>query len=111
MKNGGNLVSLKGLPNGRFAKRSRMPLIKKILFQLAGRKYDKMAAAKNQTYDFLFVHEDGNQLEKIAGFFDKDHPLETSVDAVFSLDQVNEALDKVKRGGSKGKTIIKVHDA
>ena len=55
--------------------------------------------------------EDGNQLEKIAGFFDKDHPLETSVDAVFSLDQVNEALDKVKRGGSKGKTIIKVHDA
>ena len=49
-------------------------------------------------------------MEKIAGFFDKDHPLETSVDAVFSLDQVNEALDKVKRGGSKGKTIIKVHD-
>jgi hypothetical protein len=29
-------------------------------------------------------------------------------DGVFSLDQVNEALDKVKRGGSKGKTILKV---
>ena len=50
-------------------------------------------------------------MEKIAGLFDKEHPLETSVDTVFSLDQVNEALDKVKRGDSKGKTIIKVHDS
>ena len=111
LKKGGSLVSLRGLPNGRFAKRSRMPLVKRVLFQAAGKKYDKMAAAKNQTYDFLFVHEDGNQLEKMAGLFDKDHPLETSIDAVFSLDQVNEALAKVKRGGSKGKTIIKVRES
>lgn len=33
----------------------------------------------------------------------------TSIDTVFSLDQVNEALDKVKRVGSKGKTIIRVN--
>ena len=70
-----------------------------------------MAAAKNQTYDFLFVHEDGNQLEKIASLFDKDHPLETSIDTEFSLDQINDALAKVRRGGSKGKTIIKVHES
>ena len=111
LKKGGSLVSLRGLPNGRFAKRSRMPLVKRILFQAAGKKYDKMTAAKNQTYDFLFVHEDETQLEKMAGLFDKDHPLETSIDAVFSLDQVNEALAKVKRGGSKGKTIIKVRES
>ena len=35
----------------------------------------------------------------------------TSIDAVFSSDQVNEALDKVKRGGSKRKTIIEVHES
>ena len=108
LKKGGSLVSLRGLPNGRFAIRTRMPFFKRVLFQFAGRKYDKMAAAKNQTYDFIFVHEDGRQLEKIASLFDEDHPLETSIDGVFSLDQVNEALDKVKRGGSKGKTILKV---
>ena len=111
LKQGGSLVSLRGMPNGRFAKRSGMSLAKRILFQAAGRKYDKMAAAKNQTYDFLFVHEDGSQLEKIASLFDKDHPLETSIDTVFSLDQVNDALAKVRRGGSKGKTIIKVHES
>lgn len=106
LKKGGSLVSLRGLPNGRFAKRIGMPLFKRALFQIAGSKYDKMAAVKNQTYDFLFVQENGYQLERIGRLFDKDHPLETSIDSVFSLDQINEALAKVKRGQSKGKTII-----
>ena len=70
-----------------------------------------MAAAKNQTYDFLFVHEDGEQLEKIGSLFGKDNPLETSVDTVFSLEEVNEALTKVKEGKSKGKTIIRIVEA
>ena len=106
LKKGGSLVSLRGLPNGRFAKRSGMSLPKRILCQMAGRKYDKMAAKKDQTYDFLFVHEDGYQLENIGKAFDKDHPLETSVDEIFRLDQINEAMTKVKRGKSKGKTIV-----
>ena len=99
-------MSLRGMPNGRFAKRSGMSLYKRILFQLAGRKYDRMAARKGQTYDFIFVHEDGHQLERVGKLFDKAHPLETSIDAVFGLDQVNEAMNKVKYGHSKGKTII-----
>lgn len=106
LKSGGHLVSLRGMPNGRFAKRSGMSLYKRILFQLAGRKYDRMAARKGQTYDFIFVHEDGHQLERVGKLFDKAHPLETSIDAVFGLDQVNEAMNKVKYGHSKGKTII-----
>ncbi len=111
LKPGGNLVSLRGLPNGRFAKRSGMSWGKRILFQVAGRKYDKMAAAKNQTYDFLFVHENGKQLEKVNDLFDKEHPLHTSIDTVYSLDQINQALDKVKQGKSRGKTIIKMEKA
>lgn len=108
LKEGGSLVSLRGMPNGRFAKREGMPLGKRILFQAAGRKYDRMAAAKHQTYDFLFVHEDGKQLTAIGSLFDKDHPLETSIDTVFSLDEVNAALAKVRQGKSKGKTILKI---
>lgn len=108
LKRGGSLVSLRGLPNGRFAKRAGLSFIKQLLFKLAGSKYDKMAAAKNQTYDFLFVHEDGGQLEEVGKMFNVENPLETSVDAVFTLEQVNEALDKVKQGKSKGKTIIRI---
>ena len=110
LKEDGNLVSLRGLPNGRFARRSGMPLFKRLLFQAAGRKYDRMAAAKKQTYDFLFVHEDGSQLDRIGRLFDKEHPLETSIDTVFTLEEINEALAKVKQGKSKGKTIITVRE-
>lgn len=108
LKKGGNLVSLRGLPNGRFAKRNKMSLFKQILFQIAGRKYDKMAAKNKQTYDFIFVHEDGKQLDRINQIFNKTHPIETSIDTIFSLDQINKALSKVRNGKSKGKTIIKI---
>ena len=108
LKKGGNLVSLRGLPNGRFAKRNKMSMFKQILFQIAGRKYDKMAAKNKQAYDFIFVHEDGKQLNRINQIFNKTHPIETSIDTIFSLDQINEALSKVRNGKSKGKTIIKI---
>lgn len=84
-----------------------MSFIKRMMFKMAGGKYDKMAAAKNQKYFFIFVHEDGAGLEKISEIF-KDSHIEASVDEVFTLDDVNKALKKVASGGSKGKTILKI---
>ena len=107
LKNGGSLVSLRGLPNGEFAKRSGMPFFKRLLFKAAGGKYDRMAAAKNQRYYFIFVHEDGAGLEKISEIF-KDTRIEASVDEVFGLGDVNKALKKVASGGSRGKTVLKI---
>ena len=108
LKEGGKLVSLRGLPNGMFAKRIGMTFFKQMLFKLAGSKYDKMAAKKNQTYDFIFVHESGKQLEEIGNLFNRESPLETSIDSVYSLDGVNDALKKVSMGRSKGKTIVRI---
>ena len=54
------------------------------------------------------MHEDGRQLEEIGRLFDADHPLETSIDTVYALEQINEALAKVKQGRSRGKTIIAI---
>ena len=109
LKDGGSLVSLRGMPNGEFAARTGMPMIKRLLLKVAGRKYDQMAARRNQKYYFIFVHEDGAALERISEIFGQNH-LEASVDGVFSLDDVNEALKKVASGGSKGKTILKVSE-
>lgn len=108
LKKGGKLVSLRGLPNGRFAKRAGLSLLKQYLFKIAGRKYDKMASLKNQTYDFIFVHEEGEQLGQIRRLFNNSNPLETSIDSVFKLEEINEALEKVRQGRSNGKTIIKI---
>ncbi len=62
-----------------------------MLFKVAGSKYDKMAAAKNQKDFFIFVHEDGDGLDRISEIF-KGTQIEASVDEVFELDDVNEAL-------------------
>ncbi|MBR4656601.1 MAG: zinc-binding dehydrogenase [Oscillospiraceae bacterium] len=55
----------------------------------------------------MFVHEDGKGLERISGIF-AERQIEASVDEVFTLDDVNKALQKVAAGKSKGKTIIKL---
>ena len=93
LKDGGSLVSLRGMPNGEFAVRNGMSMTKRLLLKVAGRKYDQMAARQNQKYYFIFVHEDGVALERISEFFGQIH-LEASVDGVFSLEDVNEALKK-----------------
>lgn len=107
LKAGGHLVSLRGMPNKAFAVHSGMPFVKRFMFGLVGRKYDQMAAEKSQTYDFIFVREDGAGLERISDIFAEKH-IEASVDEVFPLSDVSNALQKVAAGKSKGKTIIKI---
>lgn len=77
-------MSLRGLPKREFALRSGMPLIKRILFSIAGSKYDRMAGEKGQKYYFIFVHEDGEGLEKISSLFNETH-LEVSIDEFLGL--------------------------
>lgn len=107
LKEGGSIVSLRGLPNGEFAKRMNMPLIKQLLFSIAGKKYDKLAAQKGQTYYFIFVHEDGRGLKKVSKILE-DNKIKPSVDSVFELNEINKALEKVANGSSKGKTVLRV---
>ena len=107
LKTGGSLVSLKGLPNKEFAERMGFSFVKKTLFGFAGKKFDKLAAKKNQKYYFLFVESNGNQLEKVSEIFEQ-NKVEVSIDGVYELNDINEALKKVDSGGSKGKTLIKI---
>lgn len=109
LKDGGSLVSLRGMPNGEFAARTGMSIFKRMLLKVAGRKYDQMAAKRRQKYFFIFVHEDGAALDRISEIFGQNH-LEASVDGVYALDDVNDALKKVAAGGSKGKTILRISE-
>lgn len=100
--------SNKGMPNGEFARRTGMPVWKRILFGAAGHKYDRMAAKNHQKYYFIFVREDGFGLQKISEIL-QDRKVETSVDSIYELSEVNQALWKIAGGGSKGKTILKIN--
>ncbi|AMK16129.1 NADP-dependent oxidoreductase [Methanobrevibacter olleyae] len=108
LKKGGTLVSLKGMPNERFAERMGLSTVKKLLFKILGRKYDNLAKKNQQTYHFIFVESNGKQLEKISKIFEN-NKLECSIDEIYDLVDVNKALKKVDNRGSKGKTLIKIN--
>ncbi len=43
-------MSLKGMPNGRFAKEQKFLWWKQLFFTLAGKKFDNLAKKNNQEY-------------------------------------------------------------
>ena len=105
MKKGGQLVSLRAMPNGDFAKRMNLPKWKQILLGLAGRKFDKMADKYGVHYHFIFVESNGAQLQEVADLFSK-LEIMPSIDTVYPFEEVNSALDKVANGRSRGKTVL-----
>ena len=106
LKKGGHLVSLRGMPNGAFAKRMQLPLWKQWLFALAGRSFDKKAAKYGVTYHFIFVEANGAHLQEVADLLTT-LAITPSIDTVFTFDELNAALDKVANGRSRGKTVVR----
>jgi len=97
------------MPNSEFADRVGLGCFKKLILKCFGRGNDKMADRKNQRYYFLFVESNGEQLAQISRIFEE-NKIGCSIDEIFDLNDVNQALQKVLRGGSKGKTLLKIDD-
>lgn len=107
-KKGGRLVSLRTGPNKAFAKRKQFPGLKKLLFSLAGSKYDKTAKKQGKEYRFVFVRSDGAQLRKITEIVEQQQVKPTVDPRIFSLDQAKDALRLVAKGPLNGKVIIQL---
>ena len=107
LKNGGSLVSLKGVPNEEFAIDHKLSAVKRILCKLIGKKMEKLVSENNQKYYFLFVKSNGEQLKEIAGMLKKIE-LKPEIDSVFSFEEINDAFENLKNGGTKGKIVIKM---
>ena len=73
------------------------------------KKKCNLASKKNQRYYFLFVESNGKQLAQVSKIFEE-NKIGCSIDAVFDLNDANQALQKVLNGGSKGKTLLKIDD-
>lgn len=109
LKPGGHIVSLRGMPDGKFARRFGLPLWKPWLLSFVGRKLNKEARKYQAHYDFLFVRSNGRQLSEIARLIEE-RGIRPSVDRVFPFAETNEALDLVARGGASGKVVISHED-
>ncbi len=106
IKPGGRLLSLRTGPNKQFALDQGLPKWKQFLFGLAGSKFDKKAKEKDVQYRFIFVRADGQQLEKITTIMEENNIVPAIDPTHFAIDDVNDALKLVAKGGTKGKVVI-----
>lgn len=107
LKAGGRIVSLRGIPNKQFAVSHGIKGVKKMLFSLAGRKFDRMAERQGKSYRFLFVRSDGEQLKKITRIVEEREIMPPVDSHNFSIDEINEALRLVISGKTDGKVVIR----
>lgn len=102
------MLSLRTAPNKMFAKKNGFSWFKRVLFTLAGSKFDSAARKQGKEYRFMFVHSDGEQLKQITEIVGKYH-IVPDIDArIFPLPQVNEALELIAHGRINGKVIIQI---
>lgn len=108
LKKGGRLLSLRTAPNRMFAKRNGFSWLKRALFTLAGSKFDSAAHKQGKEYRFMFVRSSGNQLKRITEIVEKYHIMPDIDTRIFSLSQINEALELMINGKLNGKIIIQM---
>lgn len=108
LKKGGKLLSLRTGPNKAFALRNGFPWIKRILFAMAGKKYDSAARKQGKEYRFMFVRSDGAQLRKITEMVEKYNIRPDTDPREFTLEQTGEALALMAKGKLSGKIIIRM---
>ena len=105
LSSGGRIVSLNGMPNGRFARSFGLPKWKQWLLALVGWGLDRQARSVGVTYDFLFVQANGSQLKRITELIEK-LGIRPTISKVFTLEETNEALQSIDRSSSLGKTVL-----
>ncbi|GAP00340.1 NADP-dependent oxidoreductase [Fructobacillus ficulneus] len=106
LKPGGRLLSLKTGPNKKFAVDHNFSFAKRMLFTLAGAKYDKKAQKKGVSYHFIFVRSSGDQLRQISRIIEEKNIVPSVDPNTFTIEEVNQALDLVFNGHPNGKVLI-----
>lgn len=104
---GGTIVSLKGMPDKKFAERVQLASGQTLAFSILGAKINHLAKQKNQKYYFIFANSSGKELTEAAKIL-QDMNVHPSVGDVYSLDDYGEALYRVAQGHNSGKVIIKM---
>lgn len=105
LKKGGKLLSLRGMPNKEFAKMMQFKGLKKLLFSLAGHRFDSLAHKEGKKYYFMFVKANGEQLKVITGIVEQ-KKIMPAIEDNWQIEDFNEAINRLAKGQNKGKIII-----
>ncbi|MBM7601511.1 alcohol dehydrogenase [Virgibacillus halotolerans] len=107
VKKGGQIISLSGLPNARFAKADGLGLLKTMLFSAASHKLTKLEKKHHVQYTFMFVKASGEQLSTITNYIESGE-IKPIIDRIFPMDGVEEAMKYSETGRAKGEIILKI---
>ncbi|SNT58891.1 alcohol dehydrogenase [Bacillus sp. OK838] len=107
LKKGGKIVSISGIPNGRFAKENEFSSFKKTLFSIASYKLTKLEKKHNVQYTFLFMKHSGEQLKILTEMLELE-VIKPTLDKVFIFEDAQKALEYAEVGRAKGKIILKL---
>ncbi|HGH7181005.1 NADP-dependent oxidoreductase [Bacillus cereus] len=107
IKNGGNIVSVSGMPNARFGKEFGSGFFKTLLFSLASKKLTALEKKHNAQYSFLFMKPSGDQLRTIANYIESGN-IKPVIDRVFPFEDAQKAMEYSEAGRAKGKIIVKI---
>ncbi|MFS0919577.1 NADP-dependent oxidoreductase [Brevibacillus sp. 179-C 1.1 NHS] len=107
LKPGGQIVSISGIPNGRFGKEAKLGWMKTTILSIASRKI-KAQEKKSQTrYHFLFMKPSGEQLKVLKEFIDEGL-IKPIIDKVYHLKDAGQAFNYLESGRAKGKVVIRI---
>lgn len=106
-KPGGTVIGITGPPDPAFAREQGFNPLLRMVVAAVSRKVRRSAARLGVTYRFLFMSANGSQLAEIAKLVDAG-ALRPVVGKVIHLDDVPEALSRIGKDGTAGKTVARV---
>jgi alcohol dehydrogenase len=109
VKPGGIVVTIGGLPDGKFARAWGLSLPLVWILGFLNRKVDRLARQKHVRFEYLFMRASGEQLERIGELVDRG-VIKPVLDRVFPLEAAAEAMSYVESGRAVGKVVIRVAD-
>ncbi|MHA8097816.1 NADP-dependent oxidoreductase [Aquirufa aurantiipilula] len=107
LKPGGKVISISGPPDPAYAQEFHLAWWMKVILFFISSKIRKQAKKLNVEYSFLFMKANGKQLAEISNLIESG-AIRPVIDKIYPIDQLNEAMDYVSNGRTKGKVVVKV---
>jgi len=107
VKPGGQVVSITGLPNERFAKEFNLPRWKQWLFRLATQRLHRLEKQTQVHYRFLYMWPSHPELMVLTRLIESNR-LRPVVDRVFPFAELAQALQYSQKGHAQGKIVVRI---
>lgn len=105
LKKGGKAIGIAGPPDAGFARQLGGNPVLLGAMTLLSSGIRRKARRLGVSYEFLFMHADGNQLREIAALIDAGE-IKPVLGRVVPFDQTADVLAGLEKGGVRGKTVV-----